>query len=433
MGADMSARSFKARMVRIAGALVAAGLATALPERASAEGLRGAFALPDNDREWIGVVPELSRDLLDWTEDPNGTALKLLRGRADDTLRTGRGYVHAQIQAARMIERTNVAGRFPILSRLPNQHGDGTENTEDVVHRGQVAATAVLPFVTLFGEAIYTETLYRDDDMWDVRRAFAVIGDLDHFPVYLKVGRDFVDFGHMGATNPFLPSMNWHYFHTQSDAPVVSLGYADRGIEASATWIPEGRHKRVAASDGPNFALNASYRRALRPGLEVEVGAGYLHDTIYDTIEPHHLVDQRAGQETMRNGAANLRGAVRYDAGEAGRFEALAEFTRTIEAWPATDWAVSALTVQGKWSGHLRGVPVALSASYGRGVQGAPGTEWERMEQFALGAEVELTPLARLQAEYVFNTGFAPLIAITRASDASVEAHSWSVGATVGF
>ena len=425
--------SLKFRIVRIGAALLAAGAASLLPDHASADGLRGGFRLPDNEREWIGVVPELSRDLLDWTADPNGTALKLLRGRRDGTLRTGRGYVHAQIQGARMVESTNVAGRFPILSRLPNQHGDGTENTEDVIHRGQLAATAALPFVTLFGEGVYTETLYRDDDRWDVRRLFAVVGDLDRFPVYLKLGRDFVDFGHMGATNPFLPSMNWHYFHTQSDAPVVSLGYAVNGLEASATWIPEGRHKRVAASDGPNFALDASIRKALRPGIEVELGGGYLHDTIYDTRVPHHLVDQRAGQDAMRNGAVNVRGGVTVEAGAVGRFETTAEFTRTLEPWPATNHAVSAFTVQGRWSREVRGVPVALSASYGRGVQGAPGTEWERMEQFTLGAEVELTPLARLQAEYVFNTGFAPLIAITRASDASVEAHGWALGATLGF
>ena len=412
----------------------AAGLCLLLlSTSAYADGLRGGIELPSNDDQWIGIVPELSRDLLDWTQDPSGTSVKLLKGRADGTLVPHRGYIHGQFQASQMEERTNVAGKFPILSRFPGQHTKGERGSDFVVHRGQVAGTYVLPWVTLFGEGIYTDTLYHGDERVDVRRATITVGDLEKAPVYAKFGNDFVDFGHMGAYNPFLQSMNWHYFKTHADG-VASVGYVDHGVEAAATWIPGERQTRVAdAEEGElNFALDASIRRELRPGLQVEIGGGYLHSTIYNTATPHHTVSQRWGQQAERNAAANLRGEISYDASFGG-LDLMAEYTQTLDDWPATGVPVSALTVQARWRGHALSKPLTLSAAYGLGRQGESGTEWEEMEQFALGAELELSPLARLQAEYVYNTGFAPLIMMQRTSDASVEAHTFSGGATLTF
>ena len=383
--------------------------------------------------EWISVAPDLSHDLLDWTQDPTGTSRKLLRARESGTLKSGRGLVHARLQAVQMEEWTNTAGKFPILSRFPNQHPDGLRGSQLVVPRGQIAASYALPWVTLFGEAIYTDTLYHGDERWDVRRATVTVGDLDRAPVYAKYGNDFVDFGHMGAYNPFLQSMNWHYFKVHAEG-VAAVGYDANGIEASATWIPGKRQTRVATADEGdlNFAIDASIRRQLRGGVEVEVGGGYLHSTIYDTAVPHHIPGQRAGQEATRNGAINLRGEVNAET-QVGGLDAMAEYTRTIDDWPATDIPVSALTVQGRWRGHAMGRPLALSAGYGLGHQGADGTEWEAMQQFVLGAELTLHPTARVQAEYVYNTGFAPLIMIQRTSDKDVKAHTLALGATVGF
>lgn len=425
-------------------AAMAALLSTAAPATVRAEALRGttdlppagagaaALAEPISD-EWIAVAPRLSHDLLDWTQDPNGASLKLLRAREAGTLRTHRGLLHAQFQGVQMEERTNVAGRFPLLSRFPDQHTDGLRGSEFVVPRGQVALSYALPFVTLFGEAIYTDTLYHGEERWDVRRATVTVGDLERAPLYATYGHDFVDFGHMGAYNPFLQSMNWHYFHPHAEN-IVAVGYADRGIEATATWIPGGRQTRVATSDEGdlNFALDASLRRALRGGVEVEVGGGYLHSTIYDTAVPHHVPGQRVGQEASRNGAVNLRAEINAETAIGG-LDAMVEYTRTLDDWPATDVPVSALTLQGRWRGHAFERPLALSAAYGRGHQGEDGTEWEAMQQFAAGAELTLHPTARLQAEYVYNTGFAPLIMIQRTSRADVRAHTLALGATVGF
>ena len=396
---------------------------------ARSDELRTGLTVPPDD-QLVNIAPDLSADLLDWTNDPNGTSAKLLRGRLNDTLKPGRAYFHTRLQYGHAEEGTNEAGKFPYLGRFPFQHNGNDRGSEDIVFRGQLAATVTLPGITLFGEAFYSDTLYREDDRWDVRRASVTLGDLSVAPVYLKAGLDFVDFGHMGAYGPFLQSMNWHYFATQVEKPHFSVGYLDNGIEAAATYIPGGRHVRVAASDegDPNFALDASYRRELRPGLEVEVGAGYLHDTIYDTAIPHHLAELRDIQDTVRNGAVNVRGEVTY-----GDFDLMAEYTTTLADWPATGVPVTALTVQGRWRGSLMDRPLTLSAAYGLGRQGEDGAEWEQMEQYVLGAELQLNPYARLQAEYVYNTGFAPLIAITRASDASVKAHTVTVGGAVGF
>ena len=413
--------------MRIAASLLAVLVATG----AEAGNLRGGLApAPD---EWISIAPEFSHELLDWQEDPNGTSLKLLRAREAHILKQHRGLVHGQLRVAQMEEATNVAGKFPMLSRFPFQHTAGERGSEFVVHRGQLAASYALPFVTLFAEGIYTDTLYHGDERWDVRRATVTLGDLERAPVYLKYGKDFVDFGHMGAYNPFLQSMNWHYFKTHAEG-VASLGYADHGIEASATWIPGGRQTRVATADDDelNFALDASIRRQLRDGLEVEVGGGYLHSTIYDSASPHHTARERWGQDTVRNAAANLRALASLET-ERGAFDAMVEFTRTLDDWPATGVPVSALTLQGRWRTTVRDMPLALSATYGLGRQGEDGTDWEQMEQYALGADIEVSPFARLQAEYVYNTGFAPLIAITRASDGSVKAHTFAAGATIGF
>ena len=410
-----------------------AAIATILFTTASmAAELRGGLDLANED-PWIGIAPELGHELLDWQEDPTGTSLKLLRARQAGTLRPHRGLLHGQLRVAHMEERTNTPGRFPILSRFPFQHATGHSGSEFVVHRGQLAASYAVPWVTLFGEAIYSDTLYHGDERWDVRRATITLGDLDRAPIYAKFGHDFVDFGHMGAYNPFLQSMNWHYFKTHAEG-VASLGYAGSGVEASATWIPGGRQTRVATADEDalNFALDASIRRQLRKGFEIELGGGYLHSTIYDSVTPHHVATERWGQDTTRNAAANLRGEASWRTA-AGTFDAMAEFTRTLDDWPATGTPVSALTLQARWRTLLRDKPLTVSAAYGLGRQGESGTAWERMEQYALGAELELSPFARLQAEYVYNTGFAPLIAITRASDAGVKAHTVTAGATVGF
>ena len=396
---------------------------------ARAEGLRGGLTVPPDD-QLVNIAPAISTELLDWNHDPNGTSVKLLRGRLNDVLKPGRAYLHGRFQYGHAEEWTNEAGKFPYLGRFPFQHGPDEQGSQDIVFRGQLAGTVTMPGITLFGEAFYSDTLYREDDRWDVRRASVTLGDLSVAPVYLKGGLDFVDFGHMGAYGPFLQSMNWHYFATQVEAPHVSVGYVGNGVEAAATYIPGGRHVRVAASDDddPNFALDASYRRELRPGIEVEVGAGYLHDTIYDTRIPHHLRALRDMQETVRNGAANVRAEVGV-----GDFDLMGEYTTTLEDWPATGVPVTALTLQGRWRGSIHDMPLTLSAAYGLGRQGRSGDEWEEMEQYVLGAELQLNPYAKLQAEYVYNTGFAPLIAITRVSDQSVKAHTVTLGGTVGF
>jgi opacity protein-like surface antigen len=209
------------------------------------------------------------------------------------------------------------------------------------------------------------------------------------------------------------------------------VGYVTDSTELVFSLIPDHRGNRVLSSpsnDGgySNWALNAKHRFAFDNDLGLELGAGYLRGTIYDSVIAHH--PPGGGVNRDWNGAwdvnATLGGA---------QFDLMAEFSQTEKIWPATEHKVSALTLQGRYRSGFCGKPAIWSLLMSRGTQGASGTEWEKMDQVILGLEVESAKHLSVGFEYMFNDGFVPLITPTILGDSSVQSHTLIAGVKMMF
>jgi len=258
------------------------------------------------------------------------------------------------------------------------------------------------------------------------------LGDLDKFPAYLTVGKKSVNFGDMSSYSPFTHNHNAHYFWAQSKEPSIEVGYVDDGWHASATLMKNDRGLRVLNSpsnDGnyENFAVNVTKRMALSDDKSVKLGAGFVRGTIYDSAIAHHP-PSAGGNDKTWNGAYNVHAV--YNTKD---YDVMAEFTRTIDDWPATEAEVHALTLQGRYRDHLWHFPTTYSLMWSEGVQGYSDDEWERMTQTVLGIESKLLPNMSIGFEYLLNTGFVPLILPQITADDGVVSHTGIVGIKLTF
>ncbi|MGR3761877.1 hypothetical protein ACUXV3_17360 [Roseobacteraceae bacterium NS-SX3] len=405
---------------RFCAALAGACLA-ALPAAAPAQ-----EALP-----FIATRLSHSERLFDRQDGVTGKVAATLRARQAGELEVNRLYLGGRALGTVIHEDTNTAGKFPILSRLPPSHTPGTSDTYDVINEVSLAATLTLPMVTAVVQGEYTEIAFPGQKDTQLRKAWVALGDLSRSPFYLAAGRKTVNFGNFDTYAPFTHSHSAHYFWAQTDDPLIELGYVTDRTEAAVSLIRNHRGLRVLSSpmnDGKweNFALNAAHRFEAGDGLQLRLGAGYLHGTIYDSRIAHH--PPHTGSNRSWNGAWNVNAVLSGPA-----FDLMAEYTQTEDAWPATGHKVSAMTLQGRYRSMLFNRPATYSLSASRGVQGASGTEWEKMDQIILGLEVEAAKHVTLGVEYLFNDGFVPLIMPTVVADAGVRSHTVIVGAKLTF
>lgn len=354
-----------------------------------------------------------------------------LAARASGELQDGKLYLGARFSGSLVGEYTNQAGRFPILSQLPPNHPNKTFDRKTVLNDLSFNATLTLPWVTGFVQGEYTEVFYPGQQPWQARKWHFIVGDLKQFPVYAFVGKGTVDFGDMRSYSPFTHSVNTHYFWAQSDDPMVGLGYMQDGWRASATLLHNGRGLRVIDSprDGAydNFALNVEKTHQIDEKTSVKAGLGYLNSTIYNHVIAHHP-PANGGKGSARNGAIDANLAFTYD-----KFDVALEHTRTLQKWPATDYPVSATTLQGRYRTSIYSMPTRFYAQAGLGKQGASGTNWERMSVLLAGAEVDLTRNISLGAEIMHHEGFVPLITPKILGRRDVKANTFLSGAKVTF
>ena len=107
--------------------------------------------------------------------------------------------------------------------------------------------------------------------------------------------------------------------------------------------------------------------------LRLKFGGGYLKGTIYDGTLAHH--PPGAGNLSRDwNGAWNINTELSWK-----NLDFMAEFSRTIKEWQATNFEVSAITLQSRYKTQIYNMPYIFSVMYSRGEQGDDVTEWERM------------------------------------------------------
>ena len=400
-------------------------------------GLRGP-ALPANADEAMlddGAAKtrlEIFERMTDFQEYVQGKPLELLRARQAGALPNVGIKFGAGFTGTVVYERTNTDGKFPILSRLPGQH-TGSSDTQWIVNDAAWgAAVSAGDWLTGYAQLEYIDTRYPGEEDIQLRKAFGVVGNLDRFPLYAYFGRNTIDFGDMSTYNPFTHNMNTHFFWALSKDPVLGVGAVYDGWHVVGTIIPEGRHQRTADTEGSdffgNYALNATKVVDLGNGVRLKGGLGYLHRTIYNTVTPHHTGGMVAGQLRTDNAAVDANLTLGW-----GPFDVMAEYTTTLEDWPATGEKVEALTVQGRYKDSILSYPTEYSAVYSRGDFGPNGSEFEFMEQMALGLETHIDENFSIGLEYVRNHGFAPLVNIQVTSDQSVKTDTFIAGIHVYF
>ncbi|WP_239059693.1 hypothetical protein [Ruegeria sp. PrR005] len=408
--------------------LAAAVLAIGLVSPATAQDRPGAYQLIPNA---VATDVTYSSAMIDRQDNVTNKVALALRARQNDILLQNRLYLGGRAFGSVIHENTNTAGKYPILSRLPPTHKPGTSDTYGVVNEITLNATLTLPMVTAFVQGEYTEVEYPGQDDIQLRKYWIAIGDLNVSPFYLAFGRKTVNFGNFATYAPFTHSHSNHYFWAQTKDPLIELGYVSDRTLASFSLIPGHRGLRVVNTpdndgDYENYAINVSHRLDIGNDLDLTLGGGFLRGTIYDSTIAHH--PPTAGINRVWNSAYDLNATL-----SGQNFDVMAEFTETTNTWPATGHSVRAMTVQGRYRSMLLGKPTTYSLSASRGVQGADGTRWEKMDQVILGVEMQMNPHFRLGAEYMFNDGFVPLIMPTVVADDGVRSHTVIVGAKLDF
>lgn len=381
----------------------------------------------------IGTNLDYSKHMLSLQTGVTDRTAHILRSYRDNELEVGKLYLSGHLSYSHYNERTDTAGKFPILGRFPNQHTPGKSASEDIIDTANIAITfAPMAWVNVYLGGMYTEVEFPGQDDTQLRQAFVTFGNLDRSPYYLSVGRKTVNFGNMQSYNPITHSVSNHFYRTDSDDAVIEVGYLTDKWHFAATAIPGGRHLRVADTpddgDFSNFALSLQRNFKFRD-WDVSVGGGYLYSTIYDSDSANHPgVAPDPLTYRKRNGAIDL-----WIEAQRGKWSFMAEYTKTERDWPATGRAVDALTLQAAYDTEICGKPTRFSLVYGRGQQGYGGDEFHELEQLALGVETFITPNFSLSAEYVYNRGFVPLIMIGRASDAGVDTHTLILSGKIYF
>ena len=421
-----------------------------------------------------------SARMLDWEENTTGKALNLLANRSSGILADNALYIGGAVKAGFMYQKTNVDGQFPILSRFPFL-SPGTDDEAGVFAINNAALSFTSTFgdwTTMFLQTEYSETEYgRDQDEFQLRKAYVVFGNLDRSPFYAAFGRKTIDFGNFDSYNAFTHNEGAHYFWAVSDQPVAELGFYKNGWKFVASALSGGRQLRVAFADEDNNIANYAFsaeKEFLLDGMGIRggaftVGGGYLHDTIYRDNFTAHTFQGRVDGTPPANLIEGRNSAVNAFAEyNSPFFDAMIEYTKTLKPWGAAipqlpdgtpfpqylidptgsttsydninfDEDLSVLVAQARIKPMVGGKRMAIAASGSWGNIsddfGNPifGTTFEKNQQHALSVEYPINDFLEVGAEYVYNKGFIPFVAPQVVSNDETEAHAVNVGFKARF
>lgn len=398
-----------------------------------------AYADLDGSYELVpGVVltdVEVSKDIMERQRHVTDKAIVQLKAIEDGKLKPYRLYLGGRIVGTYIAERTNTDGKFPILSRLPPTHTSGNSDSYGVINDATINATAVFPWLTGFVQGEYTEVEYPGQDRQQIRKYWVTFGDLEKFPFYATLGKKTVNFGNFESYAPFTHTHSAHYFWAQTDEPLLEIGYVnDHGTILTGSLIKNDRGLRVLNSPKndnkyENFALNASQEIAFGSNDQnrIKIGAGFLRGSIYDSTLAHHppgIGNNDRFWNNLVNGNIEL---------SFSDFDFMAEYTQTLDDWPATGSPVRALTLQGRYNDTISDKATKYTLAYSRGEQGESGDEWHQMQQGIAGIEVDILPHLAIGGEYMINHSFVPLILPRITADDGVVSHTGIVGLKIAF
>ena len=218
-------------------------------------------------------------------------------------------------------------------------------------------------------------------NLLQMRRAYALFGNLDRIPFYASLGKMAVPFGLTDTVNPFTASTVWHAFGALANG--VTAGYASDGLNLSVMGVQGGAQFRAA---------NTTVKGTAVPGRLNNIA-----------IDAHY--DFTLGSDTtLLLGGSYLRGSAYCQGFPVKHF---GTFNPALPQFPAND--VTSFGVGAKYRFDLDDGPADLSAEFSRFTAGPDGALWEDQDQLVLGAAWFAEPSVKLFAEYVRVSGFAPL------------------------
>lgn len=338
--------------------------------------------------------------------------------------------IGAQFRASGLFAKTNRRDKFSYLGRFPTDFTGNSASDFRLLQANQAVSAHFNPMVHGYFETLFSDVFSFGDfkqGSFQVRQAYVVFGDFSRSPYYAFIGKKNISFGDMGTLSPFSQAMPWHYFGALAEG--AGLGYDDQRLSATVTALNGSRGIRVVDSDEKghlnNFAANVLLRTPLEGDDQFDIGAGYLHGTIYDAAVAEHLNPAVTGP---MNSAFDINARLKLR-----QLQLAGEYVQTVDPWPATGHEVIAYRAEAAYDMVLGGIDARSSVSWSEGIQGSAGTEFEFNRQLVLGLSLQPYPNTMLTFEYVRSSGFAPLIGIQTVSDIDVIQDSFVFGAVISL
>ena len=401
---------------------------------------------------------EYSYEILDPTTNVNRKQRLILESKQRGDLQKDSVYLSGAVTAIANYQKSNTDSKFGYLMRHPTANNQRTkEVSEAIIHSAQLALTANMgDWVTAYAEMLYDPqqsfgtgtTTDLNRNQVQVRRGYAMVGNLDESPYYVSLGKMAVPFGLTDTVNPFSASSVWHAFGGLAYG--ANLGYLNDGLSANLMGVQGGAQFRAANvpvndSNVPsklnNYALDVNYTSDVTGRLDLLLGASYLKGSAYCQDFPVQHFEPCKEE----NGAWDV-----YSQLIGGDWMLQAEFARTESVWPGTfnptipEFPASKVTswnIGGKVRARVGGYDVDWSADFSRFIAGPDGAPWESQDQWVLGASSFLTPSVKGFVELVRTEGYVPLNFISGGnlgdgvthSEAGAHSNVLLLGVNVGF
>ena len=227
----------------------------------------------------------------------------------------------------------------------------------------------VSPWVMGYAEIRYRPDGDDEDGKLYLNRAMAIFGNLEKFPLYAVIGKDYLDFGRYGS---YLVTSTLPQLLGESIGRKVQVGYQQQGdnkLHASA-YIFESKSD-AANLDGQPWGADLGYRFKISEKVSGEVGGGYI-STITNSGSIINVVGT-GNRLTDELPAVNVHGSLTFSP-----IQVVAEYTTAVKDFKAPQLFIdgigakpSAYNVQAGYNFEVAGRPMSLSGSFGGTKNGA--------------------------------------------------------------
>jgi hypothetical protein len=390
------------------------------------------------NKNFVEFNPSFSYKMLDQNLDLRKVNI-LLDEKQKGTVKNNSLIIGGSLISIGDYQKSNTDSKFGYLMRHPTPSNQiGTEVSEIVIHSFQLSFTGIVNSWL----AAHTEILYSPEQSFgsgtitaigrnqlQLRKGFALIGDLDKFPVYLALGKMDTPFGQTGSVSPFTNSTFYHAFG--------GLGYGGQigfkshnfhakfmavqgGAQFRALNTPVGNGTNVPSKVN-NFVADLNYTIHFSSKTTFYFGASYVHGSAYNQDFPvSHF-----SPGTDVNPAYTYYGKLNIN----NRFILKGGYAKTLKVWKGTHnptppldvyeaSKVSSLDVGAKlYLNNSEKVQYAISGEFSNFIAGAKGSPWERQNQIVAGFSAMVKKSSMLFLELFRTDGYAPLNFISGSAD----------------